>query len=62
MLDQETRIIRNLVSLLEDDAEYEFIKEKDPFVVDLEKMRKWRKCIVSVKKLILFESLKMLIK
>ena len=49
MLDQETSNNRNLVSLLEDDAEYEFVKEKDPFVIYLEKIRKWRKSIVSVK-------------
>ena len=37
------------VSLLEEDAEHELIKEEDPFVVDLEKMKKWRKHMVPAK-------------
>ena len=37
MLDQDASVIATLVSLLEDDADYEIVKEKDHFVVDLEK-------------------------
>ena len=43
MLNQDTSIIENLVSLPEDDAEHEFVKEEDPFVVDLEKNEKIKK-------------------
>ena len=37
MLDRDTSIITNLVSLLEDNAEHAFVKEEDPFIVGLEK-------------------------
>ena len=36
-MDQDTRIITNLVSLLEEDLDYAIVKEE--VVVDLEKMR-----------------------
>ena len=51
MLDQNTSIITNLVSLLEDHSDYAFFKKHDSFVVYLEKN-------TALKKLVFFESLK----
>ena len=45
----------NLISLLEDDADHEIVKEDDLFVANLEKKR-------IAKKLVLFESTKIYIK
>ena len=47
-LDQDTNVVTNLVSLLEEDDEYDFIKKEKVSVIDLEKNDK--ECSV-VKKL-----------
>ena len=36
-LDQDTNVVTNLVSLLEEDDECDFIKKEKVFVIDLEK-------------------------
>ena len=40
MLDQDTSIVTNIVSLVEDDDEYDFIKKEDHFMIDLYKKKK----------------------